>query len=194
MASTFSLGWCACREEGGVILLAGSFLLACHVKGKQHSACHGLTAWAGLMELPLGCGGQPGWDGAGPSSSSTCPCSSHFCLHGSNHNLTSSSFSPPTASQTWPLMGLMGRRWGVAGDEGGEGQAAPGVDQGGRGCIAEWGWATPNPGSSCVGFWGWTPSWTGRSVLYSIVQTENLVKRKWWEKPGGMGSEGGTNI
>lgn len=133
-------------------------------------------------------------DGAGPPSSSSCPCSSHCCLHGSNHNLTSSFSFPPAASQTWPP-GLMRSKWRLAWHEEGEGQAAPDTDCRGRRCIAVWGWTIPNPRSSC---------WLLKSDSFLLKKVSNvqhcsnysdrnLVKQKWWEKPGGMRPEGGTN-
>ena len=173
--------------------LAGPFPLAYHLKGKQHSACHRQTTWAGLMELPLGCGGQPGCYGA----AAVVPVAPISALHSSNHKLTSSSSSPPTASQTWPL-GLTGGRWGVTGDEGAEGQGQLWVQIREDGVALQSGDEQPRiPDQDVLASEVGLLPGHGRSAMYSVVQTastENLAKHKWWEEPGGMGSEGRTNF
>lgn len=113
--------------------LAGPFSMACFFKGKWHSAWGRLTACAGLMQLTLDCRGQTGWGGAAvvPAAPiSACMAETTISPH----------LSPPHLQhpKTWPLR-LVRRKWGLARDEGAEGQAVLCVDEGGRGYTAEWG-------------------------------------------------------
>lgn len=79
---------------------------------------------------------------------------------------------PPAASQAW-LPGLM-RRWMLARDEGGEGQAAPDTDFRGRGCIAVWGWTILNPRSEV------------RLLLTQESQQCTALFKLQWQKPSSI--------
>lgn len=227
MASTFILGWCACREEGGVILLttacpdtldldipvlqsitsrrnigqsfalgladwrgiADPLPLACLLKGKWQSACCRLATHAAVMQLLLTCRGQTGQDGAGPSAAAVVPAAPIAdCMAATT---ISPHLSPSHLQHPWlDPQGWWGEGEGLLwmkGERDKRLQIQISEEEDGLQCGDE---QSQIPGLKSDSFLLKKVSNVQHCSNYS---DRNLVKQKWWEKPGGTRPEGGTN-